>query len=82
MIFCIELMIMAMVKGLLILDWMIKIWIEVVRIDWWYTTLIFFILCNLSLELCSDWYGSHMVVVLCSLLSNYVALSALVYELY
>ena len=60
---------------------MIQLWIEVVRMDWWYIALIIFILCNVGRELCCDWYGTLMVAVLGFEIVNYVASSALLYVL-
>ena len=48
--------------------------------DWWYTTLILFIF--IRLQLCCDWYGPLMVVVLCALIAINVALSVLHYVLW
>ena len=45
---------MTMGKGLLVLNKMISLWIEVLRMDWWYAFLIIFILNNLALELFYD----------------------------
>ena len=49
----------------MVLNFMIKICIEVVRMDWWYTAIFLLIIYNLDLELCCDWCDPHMMAVLC-----------------
>ena len=61
---------------------MIKLWIEVKRMDWWYTTLIVFVLCNIGLELCCDLYCPLMVEVLVFYTIKGMASTILLYELY
>ena len=52
-----------------------------VRINWWYTSLILLILCNVSLDLCSNKYGPLLVAVLCVIIVKDVASLVLLYAL-
>ena len=65
-----------MVKGLVMLNWVILHWIEVLG---WNGGNIIYLLYYIiiRLQLSCDFYGLHMVAVICALLTIDVALSAL-----